>query len=360
MARGIVSRVTASEPSNERMKNMTESTAAATAETTATATARESSMAARIQKLSASRSALSEARCEVSLRKAAEMESYARQKTGEKTGFSHELNAWIVLFDKTRSGKRISRQFAVLTKRIDATTAAIRVYEGQIEAIAEIARSKAAARQNLIEFNESIKNRRVYSFSQRRRSAWGRVQTFHSIDAHRVKKLPDGRFVVDRHTLTYDVVYLYRESEARLRVEGRGDVFVSGPGAEVSKLDVIKILAKPLMAANNGAVTDWKEKYEKQFKSRESFEKYSKILERTTDPRNKYARWLVSLGACNNGICTAMSRDPRSPYDTLRAANPAEIAWLRNHATLKSNGAVPKLYELTEELCLFPAWENFT
>ena len=319
------------------------------------ATSRETALRARLQRMAELRITLSERRHGVSLRKSTEMEAYANLKSRYD---SREFSAWIVLFDRTRAGRKICREFASFTKKIDAITAAMRQIETLIDARAEVIAAKAAEKSRLAEFNESIKSRRVYSFSQRRRSSWGRVQTFHSIDAHGIKKLPDGRFVVDKHTLSYDVVYIYRPEEARSRVEGRGDVFATGPSAEIAPADVIKILAKPPKPTYPTEV-DWKTKYEKQFELRDAFEKYSKILERKADPRNKYARWLVSLGACNNGICLAMRCDPRTPHDTIRAGNAAEIAYLRNHAILKTSGGSPKLFELTEELCTFPSWETF-
>ena len=338
---------------------MTDSTmATATPATAPSASVAVRALESRHHKLTELRSVFTERRFKVSERKSTEMEKFARQKTGETVGHSRLINAWIVLFDSTRAGRKTSREYAILTKRIDSLTAALRLIEGRIEAIGEVAAAKAAEKRKLADFNESIKSRRVYSFSQRRRSSWGRVQTFHSIDSHSIKKLPDGRFVVDKHTHGYDVVYIYRPSDAKHRVESRGDVFVTGPSAEIAPADVIKILAKPPKPTYPTEV-DWKTKYEKQFELRDAFEKYSKILERKADPRNKYARWLASLGACNNGICLAMRCDPRTPHDTIRAGNAAEIAYLRNHAILKTSGGSPKLFELTEELCTFPSWETF-
>lgn len=287
-------------------------------------------------------------------------EAYARKKTGHAHGFTPDVNAHIVLFTHTRAGRRLSKQRSQLTKMAAAIAVKIKKIDDAAEARREVAAGKAESRRRLIQINLALSSARVYSFSERRRACWGRICTIHTITSHRLALHPDGRYLAG-HADSYETVHIYRESDARKMILDRGDAFVSGAGGEIPTEEIIRILSKmPRKAAPlpHGGELVPLDQYNRQLELRLSYERYSNILSRRSDPQNTYARWLISLGACTAGICAAMECGARSPEDTIRLGSPSEAAWLRRHANLLSGGS-PQVHQMTEGSVIFPDWEMF-
>lgn len=311
----------------------------------------------RRQQLLAAQRELADKSTWASIDRHAAAEAYARKKTGEARAFTNEVHAFIVLFFGTRAGRSLSKKQEKLAASAVSIAAKIKKIDDSAAAHAAAVASRAAAKQSRIDINKRISTATVYSFSARRRSNWGVLTTFHTINAHTIKLRPDGRYIVGP-TKNYETVHIYREDEARKVIESRGDVFVSGPDSEIPKDGIIEILTKPSSAPPDGRFVPLDE-HNRQIDLRLLFERYVDILAHPSNPQNKYARWLVSLGACSAGICRALSTESRSPYDTVRIGKSFEVFWLRSHATLTDTGQCPTADEMATSSITFTTWEKF-